>query len=204
MKRVFASFWTERAIHNRALFGGSGDPVRGGVLVQRIARSRVSGVVQTIHIAAGRMREIVVNAGLGLGEGIVSGTVGADLIVVRKEGVDSDAPLRFRYLTNDKREKVVPDSRRGTGTIRVETLYHERFRPALEYTELREIVRTARRLEVAYGIPLDIEFGIEGSSLRILQARPIPLPAAVLRETVGKYPLEAARRADGRTEKEAG
>jgi hypothetical protein len=44
-------------------------------------------------------------------------------------------------------------------------------------------------LENAYGIPLDIEFGIEGSSLSILQARPIPSPAATLRETIERYPL---------------
>jgi pyruvate,water dikinase len=193
VKRVFASFWTERAIHNRALFAGGRDVVRGGVLVQRIVRSRVSGVVQTINVAEGRMREIVVNAGLGMGEGIVSGKVGADLIVIRKEGINGDAPPRFRYVTNDKREKVVYDARHGSGTVLIETLYHERFRPALEYTELSELVRTARRLEVAFGIPLDIEFGIEGSTIRILQARPIPLVAAILRETEERHPLQSRK-----------
>jgi len=190
VKRVFSGFWTARAIHNRRLFGGGMDAVRGGVLVQRITRSRVSGVVQTANVAEGRMREIVVNAGLGIGEGIVSGTVGADLIVVSKEGdAGPDALLRFRYVTNDKREKVVYDARRGSGTVRIETLYHERFRPALEYTELCDLVRAARRLENAYAIPLDIEFGIEGVALRILQARPVATFAATLRETAEKWPL---------------
>jgi phosphohistidine swiveling domain-containing protein len=191
VRRVWSGLWSPRAIRGRATLGidpaGSG----GGVLVQRICWSRVSGVLTTINVGDGRMREIVVNAALGLGEGLVSGEVGADLIVVAKEEDPGEGSLRFRYLTNDKREKIVFDRKRGRGTIRVETLYHERFRPALEYVELCELVRAATRLEAVYGYPLDIEFGIEGDRLRILQARPLARSAAILRETIDRHPLIA-------------
>jgi phosphoenolpyruvate synthase/pyruvate phosphate dikinase len=92
-------------------------------------------------------------------------------------------------VTNDKREKVVFDSKRGQGTIRVESLYHERFRPALEYVELCELVGVASRLESIYGCPLDIEFAYEGTRLAILQVRPVATFAAVLRETRDRYPV---------------
>jgi phosphohistidine swiveling domain-containing protein len=188
VKRVWGSFWTERAIHNRVLFGG-GD-VHGGVLVQRIARSRVSGVIQTVNAAEEGTREIIVNAGLGMGEGIVSGAVGADLIVISKErGLEAGAPLRMRYITNDKREKVVFNEGRGGGTIRVEALYHERFRPALEYAELAELARVSLVLERSYAMPLDIEFGVEGSELRLLQVRPVATTSAVLRDTAERRRL---------------
>jgi hypothetical protein len=197
MRGAWSGLWSERAIHNRAVLGV--DPVGrgGGVLVQRICWSRVSGVLTTINIGDQEMREIVISAGLGLGEGIVSGVAGADLIVVVKNEDLGENHLRFRYQTNDKREKVVYDRRRGHGTARVESLYHERFRPALEYVELLELVRAALRLERTYGHPLDIEFGIEADKVRILQARPVALTAAVLRETIDRYPLRGPRPEQG-------
>jgi pyruvate,water dikinase len=189
LRRAWSGLWTERAIHNRAVMGSGGARLGGGIIVQRIVWSRVSGVLQTVNVAERNLREIVVNVGLGLGEGVVSGLVGADQIVVAKEGDLLESPLRFRYVTGDKREQVVFDARTGAGTTRTECLYHQRFRPALEYVELCELVRTAVRLESAYGHPLDIEFGIEADRLWVLQARPVPIAHAILAETVERYPL---------------
>jgi pyruvate,water dikinase len=189
LKRAWSGLWTERAIHNRAVLGTDSERPRGGVIVQRIVKSRVSGVLQTVNIAEGELREMVINAGLGLGEGIVSGTVAADQVVVAKGDDGRQRPLRFRYLTSDKRSQVVFDQRAGFGTVLAETLYHQRLRPALEYVELLELVETAAHLETCYGYPLDIEFGIEGTRLWILQARPMAVYLPVLRETLEKHPL---------------
>jgi phosphohistidine swiveling domain-containing protein len=193
LKRAWSGLWTERAIHNRAVLGLGSERAGGGVVVQRIVWSRVSGVLQTVNVAEGDLREMVVNAGLGLGEGIVSGTVAADHVVVAKEGDLERGPLRFRYITADKREQVAFNRRAGFGTVRAECLYHQRLRPALEYVELCELVRVATRLEAAYGYPLDIEFGIEGTRLFILQARPVATFLSVLRETVERHPLAAVQ-----------
>ncbi len=189
LKRTWSGLWSERAIHNRAVLGTTADAAGGGVIVQRIVHSRVSGVLQTVNVARNESREIVINAGLGLGEGIVSGTVSADQIVVSKEGEPTTGPLRFNYVTADKRERVVFNRRTGLGTVRVEALYHQRLRPALEYVELCELVAAAVRLENIYGYPLDMEFGIEGTRLWILQVRPVPTFLAAIQETQQHYPL---------------
>jgi pyruvate,water dikinase len=147
-----------------------------------------------VNVAEREAREMVINAGLGLGEGIVSGAVAADHIVVSKEGDLERGPLRFRYITADKREKIVFNRREGLGTVPVESLYHQRLRPALEYVELCELVRAASRLEAAYGYPLDIEFGIEGSLLWILQVRPVATYLSVLTETLERHPLSRPAR----------
>jgi phosphoenolpyruvate synthase/pyruvate phosphate dikinase len=144
--------------------------------------SRVSGVLHTVCAASGQLREMVVNAGLGLGEGIVSGTVDVDQILVSKSGDLEACDLQLRYHVGDKREQVVRDLERGSGTRRQETRYHQRLRPALEYVELRELVRFATRLEQVLVEPLDIEFAIEAADLRILQARPVPIFDAAWRE----------------------
>ena len=189
LKRAWSGLWTERAIHNRSVLGTKLERVVGGIIIQRNAWSRVSGVLQTVNIAEDKLREMVISVGLGLGEGIVSGIVAADQIVVAKTDNLQNAPLRFRYITADKREQVVFNSRAGFGVFRSPTLYHQRLRPAMEYIELAELVAIADRLEAAYGHPLDIEFGIEGAKLWILQARPVGTFPALLRETTQQYPF---------------
>ena len=189
LKKTWGGLWTERAIHNRSVLGNKEVGAKGGVIVQRIVWSRVSGVLQTINVAKGELKEIVINAGLGLGEGVVSGAVAADQIVVSKEGDLEKGPLQFNYVTTDKTEQVVFNKRVGFGTVLTSTLYHQRFRPALEYVELCELVSVASRLEAAYGYPLDIEFGIEGTKLWILQVRPVATFLPAFRETLSHYPL---------------
>jgi pyruvate,water dikinase len=203
LRRAWSGLWTARAIHDRAARGSAGRGEGGGIIVQRIAWSRVSGVLQTTNVAEGRTREMVVNVGLGLGEGIVSGLVAADHVVVSKDEDPETEPLRFRYVTADKRERVVFDARSGSGTIRAGVLSHQRLRASLEYTELVELVRAATRLEAAYGYPLDIEFGFEGTDLRILQVRPVPGSAAVWRDTRDRYPLTTGTTAAARPGPEA-
>lgn len=188
LKRTWSGLWSERALHNRAAMGIA-NAGGGGVIVQRIVNSRVAGVLQTINVGENETRELVVNAGLGLGEGIVSGTVAADHVVVARHAGMDDSPLRFTYITADKREKIVFNRKTGTGTTRAELPYHQRLRPALEYVELHELILTALRLEAAYGYPLDIEFAFEGTRLWILQVRPVPVYVSVMNDTLAHYPL---------------
>ena len=98
--------------------------------------------------------------------------------------------LRFSYITSDKTSQITYNQHAGFGTIRSQTLYHQRLRPAMEYVELCHLVRNAAALEKAYGYPLDIEFGIEGDHLWILQARPVASFISVINETIEKYPLK--------------
>jgi pyruvate,water dikinase len=147
--------------------------------------------VQTINAAESRPGEIVINVGLGLGEGIVSGRVAADHVVVAKDsGVET---LRFRYLTADKRRRVILDERFGRGTVIVETLAHQRLRPALEYPELCAIVEMAVRLEQAYAQPIDLEFAFEDAELHVLQVRPVPGASNVWAATAVAFPLRPRR-----------
>jgi phosphohistidine swiveling domain-containing protein len=188
LKRTWSGLWTERAIHNRAAMRSAGFE-GGGVLVQRIVWSRVSGVALTINVGTNDLHEIVINAGFGLGEGVVSGAVAADLITISKEDTLSTGTPRITYTTADKRSRVAFNRLAGAGTVLTETLFHQRLRPALEYVELRELVSVAGHLENAYGYPLDIEFAWEDHRLWILQARPVATFFAAFRDTAERFPL---------------
>ena len=192
VRRAWAGFWTERAIRRRDELGlpplGSG----GGILVQRLVDARVSGVVLTRGPRGAAPREMLVEAGLGLGEGVVSGAVPADEIhVVREPG--SAGLRRFRYIPHEKTEQVILDRGGRLGTVRVPTKSHQRMRPALEWVELDELVRAAERLETAWRWPLDLEFAFEDDRLRLLQARPLPSFFAAYRRTIERFPLGGAR-----------
>ena len=190
LKRAWSGLWTERAIHNRSVLRAGDGMEGGGVLVQRMVWSRAAGVMQTTNVAEGLPHELVINVGLGLGEGVVSGLVAADHVVVSKEHSPAAGHLRFRYVTAEKRERVVFDMRAGHGTSRVRTLSHQRLRPVLEYVELVELVQVALELEAALNQALDIEFAWEGPFFRILQVRRIPAWRAVWWETALRFPLE--------------
>jgi pyruvate,water dikinase len=190
LRRTWAGMWSARALYGREQARDITRRPSCGVVVQRMIRARVSGVLQTVNVAGDDLRELVISVGLGLGEGIVSGLVAADQVtVVKDQGPHSD-PVHFKYLTNDKPRQMVFDTRLGRGTCLVDTLYHQRLRPAIEYTELCEIARQALVLENAYGYPLDMEFAFEEDRLWLLQARPITAILAEHRATVTDYPLQ--------------
>jgi pyruvate,water dikinase len=191
LKLAWSGLWNERALAGASRPGAGAGAPHCGVVIQRMVRSRVSGVMQTVNAARSHPLEIVINVGLGLGEGIVSGAVAADLVTVAK-GDPGDPALRFHYLTADKRQRVVFDERYGQGTVRADTLAHQRLRPAVEYPELGELVDAALRVERAYGHPVDIEFGFEDARLYVLQVRPVPASLAVWHDTRQRFPLAPA------------
>ncbi|MGE3840965.1 MAG: PEP/pyruvate-binding domain-containing protein [Vicinamibacterales bacterium] len=189
VKRVWAGFWSARAIHNRRIYALAASHASGGVVVQRMISARVAGVLQTIDVPRSRYRDMVIDVGLGLGEGVVSGRIGTDHIVVEKKSIDEDA-LRFRYVTGDKRQRLVFAEGPPPGLLLEKTAAHQRLRSALEYIELYELVHAARALERWYRYPLDIEFAFDGCDLRILQVRPVPGMLNVWWETRDRFPFE--------------
>ncbi|MCK9996596.1 MAG: hypothetical protein KAH56_10020, partial [Candidatus Krumholzibacteria bacterium] len=139
LKLTWAGFWSERALGSREVAGDILRRPTGGVIVQFMIPARASGVMQTVNVPADDHREVVINAGLGLGEGVVSGLVATDMITVVKNADPDDRSLRINYITNDKTTQVILDKRRGGGTRLGSTLYHQRLRPALEYLELVDL-----------------------------------------------------------------
>jgi rifampicin phosphotransferase len=187
LKEAWAGFWNERALQRR---GANVAPAGGGLIIQRMVVPRVAGVLHTVSVATAELRTMVANVGLGLGAGIVSGEVGVDEIRIVRP-VAADSPITdVQYRIGDKRDQLVA-APAGSGVARVETVYHQRFRAALEYSEVYELATAGRLLESVLGHPLDIEFAFEGDDLRVLQLRPIPVFYHALTETLRRFPFPA-------------
>lgn len=85
VQRCWASLWTARAIEYRARHGIPQADVSLAVVVQEMVPAGAAGVLFTADPVTSRPDRLVVNAGRGLGESLVSGEVDPENIVVDRD-----------------------------------------------------------------------------------------------------------------------
>lgn len=165
VRDCWASAYGERALTYRLGRGLALGETGMAVIVQEMVAAERSGVVFTADPATRDGTELVIGAGFGLGEGLVSGMVDADTIsVTRWTGEIVD------YRVGDKSEEyVLTDS----GSARVAVAAEKRGARVLTDEEIRELTSAGRELEKIFGGPQDVEFAYENGRVRILQSRPI-------------------------------
>ncbi|WP_162291450.1 PEP/pyruvate-binding domain-containing protein [Mycobacteroides stephanolepidis] len=151
---VLASAYSERSLFYRARRGIDNVTVDAAVIVQVLVDSAVAGVAFSCNPTNGDTCEAVVSAGLGLGEGVVSGTADCDTYFV--------------------------DTQSYTVNTRVEQIENG---PALTDERVAELVTIAVNLASTLGIPQDIEWAIDNDGkLWLLQARPVTVTG--MRQTI--------------------
>ena len=129
------------------------EQVTMAVVVQRMVDAEVAGVLFTANPVTGARTETVIDAGLGLGEAVVSGSITATTLL-----------------------STVAASRPATA-------WHPTNRPYAGSGEagLQELVATGARIAAHFGRPQDIEWAYADQTLWIVQARPMTaLPPAPL------------------------
>jgi len=84
VRRCWDSLWTERAVAYREANGIDHASVRMAVVVQRMVRPAVAGVLFTANPVTGCRREMTVDAAPGPGTSVVGGTVVPDHYVMRE------------------------------------------------------------------------------------------------------------------------
>jgi len=166
----FASAFSERALAYRLVRGQTDLSVDAAVLVQLMVDSRSAGVLFTANPTTGVRGEVVISAGLGLGEGVVSGIVDTDTYYLDlRDGKVAHADVVA------KPTRVAFDSARGAGTRIEDVPAAEAARAALGADELGVLCTLARKIDGdASGAPQDIEWAVDQrGKVHILQARPI-------------------------------
>lgn len=164
IKEVWTSFWLTRGIlyqSDRTVQQGS---AKLAIVVQEMFDSQVSGVIFTTDPVSGR-DVIVIEAGYGLGEGVVSGVVGVDRYYVDK----ADSSVVSVHVGN--KAFMVKQRSSGNGTSIVPVESHLRDVPCLAKNDIRASLAIA--LEDHYALSQDIEFGIAHGKFSILQTRPV-------------------------------
>lgn len=134
-----------------------------GVLIQEMVPADRAGVAFTLNPLTGA-NEIVIDAGFGLGDLLMSGQITPDEFIIDTSG-------RVSKLTVGSKRLMSVLTRHGIVHTSVpESL---QVKPSLSDCQLNEIISTARACESALGHPVDLEWALNGNTLFILQARPI-------------------------------
>jgi len=166
VKACWTSFFEPRALFYRAAKGVLAD-TQMAVVVQQMVQSEKSGVMFTIDPVQKRRDRMVIEAVFGLGEGIVSGLLTPNhYLVDREDGTVLDAFVGYQPFA------VVHDPERG-GTQQVPLSEEEGSARVLSEPELDRLRRLGLRLEECFGGPQDVEWGIRGEELLLLQSRPV-------------------------------
>ncbi|MFC2062245.1 PEP/pyruvate-binding domain-containing protein, partial [Elusimicrobiota bacterium] len=168
MTDVEASVWNERAIIYRDENKVDPSEVRQAVVVQEMVDSEVAGVMYTQDPVTGNPGRVVINTSYGLGETVVSGIVNPDQYELSKETGEEVKEA----VIGTKRIRIVGDPEKGGTKIEYVDIKARRQR-SLTTAQTKALAMIAEALEEFYGSPQDIEFGIKGNTVYILQSRPI-------------------------------
>ena len=161
----WCSLWSPRAIAYRARLGFDHSRVVMAVVVQQMVEADAAGVAFTMDPVSGNLNSVVIDANFGLGESVVSGAGDVDHYVVDKENWTVTA-----RRVGSKMTRVIP-AESGTREVRVDAT--EASRAALGDDEAIDIARLAAKVEQHFGWPQDVEWALIGTTVALLQARPI-------------------------------
>ncbi|MGD1004546.1 MAG: phosphoenolpyruvate synthase [Methanoregulaceae archaeon] len=165
VQKCWASLYGARAIYYRAKQGFDDRTVNIAVVVQQLVNSEKSGVMFTSHPISGEPQTII-EGSWGLGEAIVSGSVSPDKYVF-----DQRTERIVDRLISTKKIEIIPDG--GNGTKLVEVGSDRQDAQVLADAEVAKLGMYGKIAEGHYGVPQDIEWGIVGDTIYILQSRPI-------------------------------
>jgi len=165
IKKCWASLFTPRAIFYRFEKNLQKEQISVAVVVQKMVESEISGVAFSVHPVTQDRNQLIIEAGIGLGESIVSGQITPDSYVVQKD----DLTLLDISISEQKRAIVKgPDG----GTVWKE-LGEEGEDQKLSGKQIIELSKMIINIEKHYGFPCDIEWAVENKVIYITQSRPI-------------------------------
>ena len=153
ISRCWASLFTERAVTYRLRNGFDHRKAQIAVVVQQMVFPQAAGILFTADPVTSNRKVASIEAGVGLGEALVSGLVNPDVYNVR------DGEVVARAIEPERRQQ-----------------------PALTDAQAVRLAQLGGRIEAHFGRPQDIEWCLVEGDFWIVQSRPIttlfPIPAA--------------------------
>ncbi len=165
VKKCWASLFTPRAIFYRFEKNLNKDNISVAVVVQKMVDSEESGVAFSVHPVTQDKNQIIIEAGFGLGEAIVSGLITPDSYVVNKQ--------EFKILDINVNEQTKALYKKANGGNKWKELAEKGKKQVLNEKEIIELSKLIVKIENHYGFPCDIEWVQEKGKFYIVQSRPI-------------------------------
>lgn len=166
IQKCWSSLFTQRAIFYRFEKKLHTTQISVAVVVQQMVDSEKSGVCFTVHPVTRDENQMVIEAGFGLGEAIVSGMITPDTYVLDKE----DKTILDINISQQTKQ-IIHKSGFGTATVPVKKVQQEI--QVLSGQQMIELAQICMDIEKHYGKPQDIEWAFEKNKFYITQTRPI-------------------------------
>lgn len=166
LREVWASGFSQEALLYRHAHGMDALGFAVAVGVQEMVSAEASFVLFTCDPQTA-LREAVVVAAYGLGEGVVQEKVPCDHYFLRQTGVER------RLATKDQR--LVFDREAGSGLISEAVPADLQDVSVFDDAQLKRLEALGTRVEELFGEPQDIEGALVGDQIYLLQSRPIQI-----------------------------
>ena len=178
IKKCWASLYSERALFYgikrkntspkiplTPFFKGGTFKIGVAVIIQKMIQSEVSGVCFTVHPVSKNKNQLIIEAGYGLGEAIVSGIITPDNYTVDK------VKLKILSKTVNNQKKMIV----GVGSVNrtVNVGLRKSKLQKLPDSDIMKLSEMCIRVENYYQEPQDIEWAFENNKLYILQSRSV-------------------------------
>jgi rifampicin phosphotransferase len=165
VKKCWASLFNPRAIFYRFEKELNKEKISVAVVVQKMVESESSGIAFSVHPVTQDPNQLIIEAGFGLGEAIVSGQITPDSYVVDKED------WHIIDIKINKQQKGL--FKRENGGNEWKELKEKGAEQVLNKKEIIELSKLIIKIEKHYGFPVDIEWARKNGKFYITQSRPI-------------------------------
>jgi phosphoenolpyruvate synthase/pyruvate phosphate dikinase len=166
VKKCWSSLFTPRAIFYRFEKDLHGTQISVAVVIQKMVQSEVSGIAFSVHPVTEDYNQLIIEAGFGLGEAIVSGSITPDSYVVEKN------PINILDVNISDQKRGLFKSTGGVNEWK-DINASEGAKQKLSAEQILELSKIIINIENHYGFPCDIEWAFEGGKFYIVQSRPI-------------------------------
>lgn len=165
VSKCWASLFEPRAIYYREVHHFDHMKVGIAVPIQKMIQAEKSGIMFTVDPVTSAQDKIVIEAGWGLGEAIVSGSVTPDRYVVQKAG--------FKILSKSIEPQSWKIVKVGKVNKHLTCSKDEQKAQKLTDEEIKKLAELGTKIEAHYKFPQDIEWAIEGNKIYFVQSRPV-------------------------------
>ncbi|MFA5886275.1 MAG: PEP/pyruvate-binding domain-containing protein [Patescibacteria group bacterium] len=166
VKKCWSSLFTPRAIfyrHEKKLLKTK---VGVAVVIQQMVDSEISGIAFTVHPVTQDKNQMIIEAGYGLGEAIVSGSITPDSYVLDKRD--------YSFLDINIAEQARQIVKGATGGVKwVPVIKKAQAKQKLNGRQIVELAKICAGIEKHYQFPCDIEWAYKGGKFYVTQSRPI-------------------------------
>lgn len=166
IKKCWASLFTPRAIFYRLEKDLHKQKIFVAVVIQKMVNSDSSGIAFSVHPVTQDRNQVLIEAGFGLGEAIVSGQITPDSYVLEKQRrqiIDKNVQVQSRGLYRAE----------SGGNEWCDIPREKGEKQVLSEEQVLELSEIILRIENHYDFPCDIEWAFERGKFYIVQSRPI-------------------------------